>query len=137
MAHSPLDGGPIRTPTNLRCENCLRAVATHGGCDRHPGAAVLDMSHPEDAAYAASVSTVRRGGRERRWTTLGWTGVAALMAGFLLAVDPFSAIPSWVEEAGLVVMFFASLAVSLSLGAHSLGMLRGLPEVLQLSLIHI
>lgn len=123
-------GIAIRTATTLRCEHCLRPVPARGACRRHPGGDVLDLSHPDDAAYAASVSTVRIDGRGRRWTTLGWAGVAALMAGFLLLVDPFGSIPSWVEDAGLGVMVGAACAVSLALGAHAVGALRGLPDAL-------
>jgi hypothetical protein len=77
------------------------------------------------------VTLVRRNERGRRWTTLGWSGAAALMGGFLLTVDPFGSIPFWLEEFGLLTMGGAGGALSLSLGAHGLGALRALPERIQ------
>ena len=120
----------MATPTTLRCEHCLRAVAVRGGCRRHPGAGALDLSDPDDAAYARSVSAVRTDGRGRRWSTLGWSGVAALMGGFVLAADPFSALPPGVEDLGLLGMAVAAGLLALSVGAHGVGAVRGLPRVL-------
>jgi hypothetical protein len=115
----------------MRCEHCLRPVTVQGGCSKHPGAGILDLRHPEDADYAVSVSTVRSGGRGRRWTTVGWLGVAALMGGFLMMVDPFGAFPVWLEDAGLMGMVGAATAMALSLGAHTLGAIRDAPAALQ------
>lgn len=111
----------------LRCDECLRPLGPDLACRRHPWAGELDLTHEDDAAYAASVRLVQRDGRGRRWTTLGWSAVLALMGGFILRVDAFGNVPLWLEGVGLALMVSAGAALAACLTAHAAGALRALP----------
>ena len=106
-------------------------MSRHGGCRRHPGSGVLDLSHPDDAAYARSVRLLQRDSRERRWTTLGWTAVVLLMSGFILQADAFGNAPPWLADIGWLMMAVAGVALTATLTAHGVGLLRSVPETLQ------
>ena len=95
------------------------------------GSGVLDLSHPDDAAYARSVRLLQRDSRERRWTTLGWTAVVLLMSGFILQADAFGNAPPWLADIGWLMMAVAGVALTATLTAHGVGLLRSVPETLQ------
>jgi len=117
--------------STLRCDECLRPLRHDRACRRHPWAGALDLTQDDDAAYAASVRLVQRDGRGRRWTTLGWSAVLALMVGFVLGVDAFGNVPLWLEGMGLALMVLAGSLLTTCLVAHGFGALRALPTRLQ------
>lgn len=55
------------------CGQCGRPLSA-GACARHPGAELLDLTHPADEEHAAALQSMRR----HRWVRLGtFAGVAA------------------------------------------------------------
>jgi hypothetical protein len=115
-------------PRTHACDRCGRALAAEARCPRHPGARLLDLRHPDNAAWQAELLLLRRD-RWRRLASFATVGGLALTGLVLLALFLFGGlgVRRASQDLGLVAVVVTGLhllLVAAQAGAVGLALLN-------------
>jgi hypothetical protein len=102
------------------CETCGRHTTGRDRCPKHPGARLLDLRDPEDAAWAESVKALQKDRRGRILGLVGAVSVTALLGMVLMAgVAETNAMAAYTRDASVeavIVLGAFLVAVALVVG---------------------
>lgn len=98
------------------CETCGRDTTGRDGCPKHPGARLLDLRDPEDAAWADSVRGLQRDRRKRILGLVGAVSVTALLGMVLMAgVAETNAVAAYSRDASVeAVIVLGAFAIAVA-----------------------
>lgn len=111
------------SPAPTACETCGRSTSGSAHCPRHPGARLVDLTDPEDAAWAESMRGLTRQRRQRALTLAGAVGITALLGVVLLGgVAQTDAALAYGRDASVeAVIVIASLVTAVAVVAGRIG----------------
>ena len=105
------------------CESCGRPTTGARACRTHPGARLLDLRVPEDAAWAASMRGLIRQRRTRALVLGGAVGLTVLLGLVLMAgVGETRAVAAYKRDSSVeVVIVLGALVAAVSVVAGRIG----------------